>query len=329
MKKILLALSVIIILTGCSQTKYDTSYFDIFDTFSTFTCYSDSKEDFDEISEELHSYMTELNKKLDIYNSYDGINNLKTINDNGGIKAVKVDKDIIELIKYGKQAYNMTDGTINIAMGSVLEIWHKYRDNAVNNGISEIPSQEELNAANEHTDINNIVIDEESSTVFIKDSYTKIDVGAIAKGYCADKARDFLASKGVSAALLNLGGNIIALNDSNKEYWKIGVQDPDNENEFITKYDLVNQSAVTSGNYQRYYEYEGKKYHHIIDGNTLMPADNNRSVTVIGESSVINDILSTALFIMPYDEGVKLAEKYNVEVVWVTNNGEIKYGKEE
>ncbi len=321
-----MALFIMLLFTGCSQTKYSTYYNDVFDTFSTFICYSDSQEEFDKISDKLHSYMLQLNKKFDIYNDYEGINNLKTINDNAGIKPVKVDKDIIELISYGIDIYDMTDGTVNIAMGSVFEVWHKCRDNALNNNVYAIPSENELKSASEHSDINSIVIDEKNSTVFIKDSNTKIDVGAIAKGFCADRGKEFLKNNGVRAALLNLGGNIIAINDDNiKKFWTIGIQNPDNENEFITKYDLINKSAVTSGDYQRFYEYNGKKYHHIIDSETLMPANNNKSVTIIGESSVLNDALSTALFILPYDKGVKLAEKYGVEAVWVKENGDIEY----
>lgn len=313
-------------LTACSQKKYSSYYTDVFDTFSAFTCYSNSQNEFNEISDQLHSYILELNKKFDIYNSYTGLNNIKTINDNAGVKAVKADKDIIELIGYGKDIYEITDGTINIAMGSVLEIWHRYRTEALDNNIYAVPTEQELKAAAKYTDINNIIIDEKNSTIFIKDKNTRIDVGAIAKGFCADKAREFLINKGVKSALLNLGGNIIAINDKAiKESWTVGVQDPDDENNFVTKYDLINKSAVTSGDYQRFYEYEGKKIHHIIDSKTLMPAYNNKSVTVVGESSALNDALSTALFILPYDKGSELAKKYAVEAVWVTEDGEIKF----
>lgn len=321
-----MALFIMLTLTACSQTKYNSYYTDVFDTFSTFSCYSNSQKEFDELSDSLHSYMIELNNKFDIYNDYEGISNLKTINDNAGIKPIKVDKDIIELVSYGIDAYDITDGTINIAMGSVFEIWHKYRINAIDNNIYAIPSEQELKNAAEHSDINNIVIDEKNSTIFIKDKDTRIDVGAIAKGFCADKAREFLIDNGVKACLLNLGGNIIAINDDSvKKFWTIGVQNPDSEKEFVTKYDLKNQSAVTSGDYQRFYEYDGKKIHHIIDSKTLMPAYNNKSVTIVGESSVLNDALSTALFILSYDEGVRMAEKYGVEAVWVTESGEVKY----
>lgn len=332
MKKLLIFLCFVLCLSGCTakEQKYDAYYTDVFDTFSSFTCYAKSKEEFDDISERLHTMLLELNKKLDIYNSYDGINNIKTINDNAGIKPVKVDDDIIDILIFGKEAFKNTNGTVNIAMGSVLSIWHDYREKALDDPDSaSIPSIDELKNASKYIDINSIVIDEKNSTVFITDKNTKIDVGAIAKGFCCNKARTFLEENNVKAALLNLGGNIICINDNDiKPSWTIGVQDPDSEEEYIEKYDLSNQSAVTSGNYQRYYEYKGKKYHHIIDHKTLMPSDNNKSVTIIDSDSAEADMLSTALFIMPYESGVKLANKYNVTALWVTSAGEIKTNKE-
>ncbi|MDO4300326.1 MAG: FAD:protein FMN transferase [Clostridia bacterium] len=318
MKKIIFASLFLFILCGCSTQKYSTEYLDLFDTYSTVTIYTNNSEEFNEISNDLHKELLRLNRLFDIYNNYDNINNIKTINDNSGIKAVKADREIIELIKAGKEAYNKTEGTVNIAMGPVLKIWHRYRENALDNGISAIPDTAELEDANKHTDINNIIVDEENSTVFITDESASIDVGAIAKGYAADYAAEFLRSRGVSAALINLGGNVIALNDNSKKSWKTGIISPDNNGEYVDTADISNQSAVSSGNYQRYYEYEGKKYHHIIDGSTLMPAGSNRSVTVIADSSLEGDIFSTALFILPYEKGKRLAEENKIKALWVT-----------
>ena len=205
-------------------------------------------------------------------------------------------------------------------MGSVLNIWHNYRENALNNNVYAIPTNTELIEASKHTGINSIVIDENNSTVFIKDKYTSIDVGAIAKGYAADYAVKYLKSKGIKVALINLGGNVIAINDKDKESFKTGVVSPNNNDEYIYSFDLSNQSAVTSGNYQRYYDYNGKRYHHIIDSKTLFPSENNKEVTVVTNSSLEGDVFSTALFILPYDEGVKLAKDNNLKVMWIDKN---------
>ncbi|MGN1318168.1 MAG: FAD:protein FMN transferase, partial [Lachnospirales bacterium] len=302
MKKFLV-LFFMLFLTGCSLEKYETYYTDLFDTFSSFTCYTDSQKDFDDTSDKLYDKLSNLNKNLDIYNNYQGLNNIKTINDNAGISPVKVEKDVLEIIKTGKEAYTLTNGKINIAMGSVLKIWHNYREDALNNPENaKVPTKEELETANKHTDINSIVIDEENSTVFITDKDTSIDVGALAKGFCCDKAKDFLNENVKGASLLNLGGNIICINDNNKKTFEIGVQDPDNEKDYIEKKSLSDTSAVTSGNYQRYFEVNGEKYHHIIDPETLMPANYNKSVTIFCNDSTKADIFSTYLFMLPYEE---------------------------
>lgn len=323
MKKVIFVIFIAMMLSGCGKQEYNTSYLDVFDTFSTLTMYTSSQEEFTNISDELHSELIKLNRLFDIYNNYEGINNIKTINDNAGIAPVKVDKEIIDLLKAGKEAYEKTNGTVNIAMGSVLEIWHSYRENALDNGIYAIPSMEELTEASKHTDINSIVIDESNSTVFITDENTSIDVGAIAKGYAADYVAQFLRENNIGSALLNLGGNVICLNDSTKESWTIGVTSPENPEEYIDKITIKNKSAVSSGNYQRYYEYNGKRYHHIIDSKTLFPSESNSGVTIVSDSSLEGDIFSTALFILPYEEGIKLAEENNIEALWVTTDGKV------
>lgn len=324
MKKIILFALLLLSLFGCSKkTQYTAYYTDVMDTFSTFECYCNSQEEFDALQKELHSYLIELHQKFDIYNNYEGINNIKTINDKAGIEAVKVDNDIIEILEKGKEAYNITNGNVNIAMGSVLELWHNCRVKAMDNpDEATIPSEIELQEANKHTSIDNIEIDKNNMTVYINDENTSIDVGAYAKGFIADKAREFLINKGVDAALLNLGGNIVCINSDYKPDWLIGIQDPDNNESYIEKLSLSNNSAVTSGSYQRYYEYNGEIYHHIIDPQSLMPANNNKSVTIVSEDSTLCDILSTAVFIMPYEEGRKLAENMDVDAYWVTNENE-------
>ena len=214
-------------------------------------------------------------------------------------------------------------------MGSVLNIWHNYREKALNKKVYAIPTNTELIEASKHTDINSIVIDENNSTIFIKDKYTSIDVGAIAKGYAADYAVKYLKSKGINVALINLGGNVIAINDKDKESFKTGVVSPNNNDEYIYSYDLSNQSAVTSGNYQRYNDINGIRYHQIIDSKTLFPSENYKEVTVVTNSSLEGDMFSTALFILPYDEGIKLAKSNNLKVMWIDkNNKQYLYGIE-
>ncbi len=323
MKKIFIILCLLF-LTGCGQKEYSTQYFDIFDTYTTLQLYCNSQSEFDQISDGLHDEMLRLHRLFDIYNTYDEAN-IKTVNDNAGIAPVKVEEDLYNIVKEGVAAYDKTDGYINIAMGSVLNIWHNYRERALDDPENAaIPTVEELKAAAEHTDIDNIVLNDKDMTIFIKDKDASIDLGAIAKGYAADKARKYLNERGITAGLLNLGGNVIGLTDSRKPCWKIGVQKPEEgSTEFVYKMDIENQSAVSSGNYQRFYIYNGSIYHHIIDKDTLMPADKNKSVTIVSESSLEGDIYSTYLFILPCEQGRKIAKEKGFKAVWVDNEDRI------
>jgi thiamine biosynthesis lipoprotein len=320
---LILALVSVLGSTGCSTAynKYTDTYMDVFDTLTTFTAYAQDKESFDKASAALHSRLLELNNKFDIYNTYDDMNNLKVVNDNAGIAPVEVDSDILNLVKQGKSAYTATDGTINIAMGAVLRLWHDCRESANSGSDVQLPTAEELNAANLHTDIDNIEINEANSLIYISDSGTSLDVGSIAKGYASDEARKLLEQIGITDAILNLGGNVVALNGSIKPSWTIAIADPDNPDNYLKTIKLSNSSAISSGNYQRYFELNGRRYHHIIDPTTLEPSTANKGVTVICDNSdnsgLEGDMLSTALFILPYSDGKALADKYNATVLWV------------
>ena len=171
-------------LTACGEkelNKYQSEFLMLFDTVTRIVGYSESKEEFKEYSQIIHDDLKEYHQLYDIYNDYEGVNNIKTINDNAGIKPVKVDKRIIELLKFSKELYEKTNGKTNIAFGSVLKIWHKYRNEGIEDPENaSLPTDEELKIANEHTNIEDMIIDEENSTVFLKDPLMSLDVCAIA-----------------------------------------------------------------------------------------------------------------------------------------------------
>lgn len=326
MKKVvcvLIILTIVFNMSSCSLERYflyKKDYPLLFDTYVSFLCYAKSQSEFDKYCDIAEENMEKYNKLFDIYNDYEGINNIKTINDNSGIKAIKVDKEIIELLEYGKRFYSETEGGVNIAFGSVLKIWHRYREEG-----KEIPKTEELEEASKHTDINAIEINKEKSEVFVNDSETSIDVGCCAKGYAVEKTAEALKNAGAKDFLINAGGNICAVGkNGNKKGWKIGIEFPKKDSmEIVKTLDIEDKSAVTSGDYQRYYEVDGKRYHHIIDTNTLFPSNICRSATIIGENSAICDMLSTAVFVLPIEKSRILIKKYNVEAVWIMEDGEI------
>ena len=227
--------------------------------------------------------------------------------------------------------YNQTSGMMNIAMGSVLKLWHDEREYASYhpNLEGKLPLMSDLEEAAKHTNILDIVIDDERNTVLLKDKLMRLDVGAIAKGYATEEIAKKLQSLGVSSYMLNVGGNIRLIGSkANGEKWKVGIQDPDESatNNNIAILELQDFAIVTSGSYQRYYYVDGVKYHHIIDPKTLMPENKYVSVSVVAKDSALADALSSALFNLSLDDGKALIKDLNdVYVMWIDMDNKIHY----
>ena len=308
--------------------RYRVNAFSYFDTVTTVEGYAKSEDEFDKVVQDVFAALEEYHKLFDIYNSYEGINNLRKINKlyDGEHKVVEVDRKIIDMLLYAKKMYNVTGGEMNIAMGSVLSIWHDYRSAAEDNyGVGELPPMEELIEASKHTNIDDLIIDEEKSTVYIADPQMKLDVGAIAKGYAVEMVARMLEEKGITGYVINVGGNIRTLGvKGNGDKWLAGIEAPseDFDEPYLAYIGLAGETIVTSGSYQRYYIVDGKEYHHIIDRETLMPAEGFLSVSIICKNSADGDGLSTALFCMSLEDGMALIESLEgVEAHWVLEDG--------
>jgi len=338
LKKVISSLMIVIIAvsaSGCSKnnkkTRYEAEFIGLFDTLTKIVGYSDSKEEFSKYSQLIYDSLQEYNNYYDIYNDYPGINNIKTINDNAGIKPVKVDKKIIDLLKLGKELYIKTNGRINIAMGSVLSIWHKYREDGIRDEESAaLPPTEMLKEAAKHTDIDKVIIDETNSTVFLEDKEMSLDVGAIGKGYATEQVAQLAMENGFTSGLLSVGGNVRAIGSKEGKKWSLGIQNPDKESKdtSLLTVEITDCSLVTSGDYERYYIVDGKEYNHIINPDTLYPGEYYHSVTILCKDSGLADALSTSVFVMPIEEGEMFINSLpDVEAMWVMKNGEIRYSK--
>ena len=184
------------LLAGCSakkptQERYTAVFYDVFDTITTVIAYCDSEDEFNAQMDALHADLVAYNQLYDIYNDYDGITNVKTINDNAGKAPVEVDDRILSMLELADRMYQTTNGKLNIAMGSVLRIWHTYREAAEaneNEADNKLPTTEELEAAAQHCDINDLVIDEDAKTVYLADPEMSLDVGSVGKGYAVEQA---------------------------------------------------------------------------------------------------------------------------------------------
>lgn len=312
---------------GCAKkapvlNRYDAQFLSLFDTVTSIVGYSENEEIFTEYINEFHDELQEYHQLYDIYDNYEGINNLKTINDNAGIEPVKVDQKIIDLLLFSKEMYQKTDGKMNVAMGSVLSIWHEYRTEGLDNQeAAKLPPMEKLQEATQYTDIDKLVINEEASTVFLTDSRMSLDVGAIAKGYATEQICRDLSADGFSNALVSVGGNVRAIGaKGDGSLWKVGIQNPDltSDVKYLHTVDVKDHSLVSSGTYQRYYTVEGKEYHHIINPDTLMPSEQYLSVSILCKDSGMADALSTSVFNMDLEEGKSLIESLDdTEAMWI------------
>lgn len=322
---------ILLNLSACGKrekSRYEAEFLLLFDTLTKIVAYTDSREEFSRQAQGIHDNLKAYHELYDIYNEYEGINNLKTINEQAGIAPVKVDRRIIDLIRYAEQWYEKTEGTINIAYGAVLSIWHDYRSAGNEDPeAAQLPPLEILKEAEKHTDIRKIIINEKESTVFLEDPDMSLDVGAIAKGYATEQVARMAVENGFISGLISVGGNVRAVGGKGEgdQPWNLGIQNPDTDSEQAELYivNLKDTSLVTSGTYERYYTVGDVNYHHIIDPKTLYPSTYFSSITIICKDSGMADALSTAVFNMPFEQGLAYIEKLpGIEALWVLNNGE-------
>lgn len=314
---------------GNRQERYEATFFGSFDTVTVVTGYARTQEIFEEQAGKLEQKLREYHELFDIYHTYEGTSNIKAINDAAGEEPVKVSQDIINMLKMGIDMYHKTEGKVNIAYGSVLSLWHEYREEGMADpGRAKLPPDTLIQERMEHTDISKIVIDEEASTVFLEDKDMSLDVGSIGKGYAVQQLSSYAREQGMGHLLLSVGGNVCAVGGKlDGTPWQVGIENPQLESQkpYVGTVRLSGKSIVTSGDYQRYYTVGGKRYCHIIHPDTGMPSEYFPSVSVLAEDSGLADALSTALFNMELEEGLALVEAWpEVEALWILEDGGIR-----
>ena len=326
------ALALAIVFPGqADMNKYNSVFMDTFDTVITLIGFADSQQTYDAWSNAVHQQYIYMHKLFDTYHSYEneGIVSVYTLNEKAAKEPIKVDPILYGLLKFCKSHYDTCQGQTNVAMGSVLSIWHNYRDAGLNDPLhAELPPMELLESAVPHTDINNLILDDENMTVYFADPDMKLDVGAVAKGYATEIVSQMLLSSDMNSFIISAGGNVRLGNPplDGRKGWGVGIQDPDGAifgmSDIVETLFLANSSVVTSGDYQRFYTVDGKNYHHLIDPDTLMPADHFRSVSIITEDSGWADMLSTAAYLMPYEQSRAFIESLDgVEAMWLFPDG--------
>ena len=315
MKKLKIVFTTIILATlilglffrTCDNNKkHETTEF-LFDTYCTITAYSKNaetatREAFDEIAR--------IHKLTDFF---DENSDVSRINNSKANEAVTVDPIVIEILETALEMGIESEGAFNVTLAPISMLW-KFDE-----GEPVPPPGEQIKTALDIVENGGIVVDKESMTVTKLSDETNLDLGGIAKGYAGDAAAKVLREMGVKAAIVDLGGNIscIGENPSSKDgKWRIGLQKPfAPTGEYSDTVEITDGAVVTSGTYQRYFEYSGERYHHIIDPSTGQPSKQEfDSVTVVGGSSMQADCLATAAYVLGREKGRALAEKYGADI---------------
>ncbi|MBR4283809.1 MAG: FAD:protein FMN transferase [Anaerotignum sp.] len=327
LKKILaLALAATVLFTGCEnrreetkqalenqkmENRHEATSFAM-DTIMTFTVIH---EDGDQIIIDAEQRIRELENLLSITLENSEVSRLNAA---AGKEAIEVSKDTWILLEAGKNLGAGTGGAFDIAISPVVKAW----------GFTEaehhVPTQAELDALLPLTNPDDVVLDK--MTVYLEKEGMAVDLGGIAKGYASDEVASLLKGKGVESAIVSLGGNVFGIGTKpNGEKWEVALANPLDANDYCGLISIEDKAVVTSGGYQRFFEENGKKYHHIIDPATGYPAENGLlSVTIISESGMEADVLSTALFVMGLEDGLKYwQENGGFEAIFVTETGEV------
>jgi len=241
-----------------------------------------------------------------IFNIYDKNSQLSKVNRNAGIRAVKIGEELIEVIKLAKDLYRITEGVFDPSIGKAILFW---KEKISKKDVSEVSSQK-IEELNKLKGLNYVKINEEEGTVFIEKEGIVLDLGGLAKGYIIDKAVEALRKNNIDSALINAGGDIYCLGRRFNKPWRIGIRNPKALSEIIDTLEIENEAIATSGDYEQFFEYKGRKISHIIDPRNCLPVEGNlRSVTVVAHNATTADGLATAFFVMGKDGVLKFLEK--------------------
>ncbi|MFQ5456333.1 MAG: FAD:protein FMN transferase [Nitrospirota bacterium] len=267
------------------------------------------------VKDAINAALKEIKRIENLMSSWIDASEVSRINKNAGIRPVKVSKELFELISRAKKFSKITNGAFDISFAGLKGLWNFY-DNK-----KYVPEEDEIKKVLHLVNYRNIIM--ENDAVFIKKGM-RIDLGGIAKGYTIDRVAAILREYGIENALIKAGGDIRAEGRKDGKPWKIGIQHPRKGSKFIGIINGEDISVSTSGDYERYFMKDGKRYHHIIDPETGYPADRSQSVTILGTETVVTDALATAVFILGPEDGMKLVEQMRgIDAVIIDKNGNL------
>lgn len=315
-KSIILILLLVFILgiSGCANNDPISRTDFLMDTVMTVKIHGKQNK---KVLDEVFARLEEIENKMSLTIESSEVSQ---INKNAGIKPTEVSPDTYFVIKEAKKFAEMSLGAYEPTIGPLADLWD------IKSGERErdyVPSSKEIDKAKSLVNYEGLEL-LENNQVYLKEKNMKIDLGGIAKGYAADEARDILIKNGVMSGIIDLGGNIFAHGSKEKDIsWSIGMQNPlELTGNYLGVLKVIDKSVVTSGDYERYFTYDKKRYHHILDSNTGYPAENELTgMSIVSDKSIDGDALSTTLFVLGLEKGMKLANSLeDVEAIFIAKD---------
>ena len=335
--------------------RYSVVYPNLFDVAINLIGVAASEAEFSAEAAKIHEDFQYFHQLFDAFNTYPGVNNIRTINESGGAE-VRIDPELGKLLQMGKEYYELTRGGMNIAIGTVTELWRvalaaagPAHPEPATVSPDLLPTEAELRAAAQHIDPGKIRLGADLTTVQLLDPAMRLDVGALAKGYAVELVARRAEARGVTSMLINAGGNVrsIGYRHDNGRPWQVAIKNPliapgvleparaadkvasagksSMGDEYLAILPLIDHAAVTSGVNERCFKADGHFYHHIIDPQTLRPAQGYLSITVYAPDSGLADALTTGLFCLDLETGMDLIESLQgIEVVWLLSDRSLR-----
>lgn len=248
---------------------------------------------------------------------------ISEVNRNAGIKPVKVDAEVFELLERAIKISKITNGAFDISYASMDKIWK------FDGSMKAMPTEEAIKKSIEKIGYQNIVLDKATQTVFLKISGMKLGLGGIGQGYIADKIKELLQNKGCTSGLVNVSGDINTWGKQpNGNPWTVGIINPMNKNKVFATFPLVDSAVETSGSYEKYVVFNGIRYSHIINPKTGYPATGIISVSVFAKQTEIADALATGIFVLGVEVGLDLVNQLKgIECIIVDDKGKVHASK--
>ena len=264
--------------------------------------------------------IAEISRIEHLISAWDTLSQTHQINQNAGIRAVNVDQELFDLIQRSLKISKLTQGAFDISFAAIDKIWK------FDGSVQPMPSQQDIKSSVGLINYQNILLNPEQKSVFLKEKGMKISFGAIGKGYAANRGKKIMQSLGVQNGLVNAGGDLIAWGkNARQEPWKIGITDPNDTHKMLSWLNIENMAVVTSGDYEKFVMIDGIRYAHIIDPRNGYPIQGLKSVTILCPDAELADALATSIFVLGEKQGLDLINQLKgIECLMINDQDKIK-----